>query len=174
MKLRNIYGAILFTLEGAKTVLELVNAARAAKADLRGADLTGAVLTGADLTGAVLTGAVLTGADLRGAVLTGADLRGADLRGAVLRGAVLRGAEKIADMRVFTGLYRYQVWAVVWADGRRSVRMGCLFKTLEEWETIGIRKSNVSEYPDDGSLKCEERVRAFEFAKTVALLLEVK
>ena len=152
-------------------------------ADLRGAVLSGADLRGADLSGAVLRGAVLRGAVLRGAVLSGAVLRGADLRGAVLRGAVLSGADlrgadlsgaKIYDLRVFTGLYRYEVWAVLFAAGSRWVRMGCLFYSLDEWEIIGIRKSNISEYPDDGSYRCEERVAAFEFAKAAALRLNAE
>ena len=77
-------------------------------------------------------------------------------------------------MRVFTGIYAYQVWAVLFEDGSRWVRMGCLFKSLDEWEEIGIRKSNLSQYPDDGSEKCEQRVRAFEYAKQEALLLKAE
>ena len=50
--------------------------------------------------------------------------------------------------------------------------MGCLWYTLDEWERIGIRDSNTGEFPDDGSEKCEERVRAFEFAKQAALKLK--
>jgi hypothetical protein len=50
--------------------------------------------------------------------------------------------------------------------------MGCLFKSLEDWEKIGIRKSNLAEFPDDGSDKCEERVAAFEFAKAAALRMK--
>ena len=114
----------------------------------------------------------------KGAVLRDAVLSGADLSCAVLRGAYLSGADgerkKITDMRVFTGLYAYQVWAVLFADGSRSIRMGCLFKSLDEWEKIGIRKSNLNQYPDDGSDKCEQRVRAFEYAKQEALLLKAE
>jgi hypothetical protein len=50
--------------------------------------------------------------------------------------------------------------------------MGCLWKSLAEWEAVGIRKSNLSEFPDDGSYRCEERVAAFEFAKAAALRLK--
>jgi len=141
-------------------------------ADLRGADLRGANLRGADLYDADLLGADLRGADLRGASLRGASLRGADLRGADLRGASLRGELKAEKMRVFDGLYTYQVWAVLAQDGTRYVRMGCLFHSLDDWDKIGIRKSNESEFPDDGSEKCEERVAAFEFAKAAALMLK--
>jgi hypothetical protein len=226
MELKSITGAVIFALESAKTVHELVSAAVEAKkslrgADLRGAYLGGAYLRGADLRGADLGGAYLRGADLRGAdlgdaYLRGADLRGANLRGADLGGAYLRGADlgadlggaylgaylgadlggadlgadlggadlgadlggadlggkKIRAIRVFSGLYSYEVWAVLFEDGTRMVRMGCFSKTLEEWEEIGIRASNPSEFPNDGSEKCEERVAAFEFAKAAVLRLK--
>ena len=221
MDLKTYWGDIIFTLEGAKTILELVTAAVAAKKSLRDANLHGADLHGADLRGAYLRGANLRGADLRGANLRDADLRGANLRdadlsdanlrganlrgaylsdadlsdanlrGADLLGAYLRGAnlrvadlsdanlrganlhgEKIQTLRVFTGLYRYTVLAILFADGSRWVRMGCLWKSLEDWETVGIRKSNLREFPDDGSEQSEERVAAFEFAKSAALRLK--
>ena len=111
--------------------------------------------------------AVSKRADLRGANLRGANLRGANLYAADLRGADLRG-KKIQALRVFTGLYEYQVWSILFADGTRWVKMGCLFYDLTEWEKIGVRESNLSEFPNDGSSKCEERVAAFEFAKGVA------
>jgi len=142
-----------------------------------------AYLQGADLRGAYLQGAYLQGAYLRGAYLQGADLQGAYLQGAYLRGAYLQGADlqgahgkkmKIADMRVFTGLYEYQCWAVVAEDGIPWVRMGCLWKSVEEWNRIGIRASNPGEFPDDGSETCEERVRAFEFVRAVAMRMSEK
>ena len=160
-------------------------------ADLSGADLSGAYLRDAYLSGAYLSGTDLSGADLRGAVLKGAYLRGADLRdaylsGAVLSGAILRGTDlsgadlrgaiidgrKIAAVQILTGLYAYEAWAVLFQDGSRWVRMGCLWKSIEEWDRVGIRNSNISEFPDDGSEKCEERVAAFEFAKAAALRLK--
>ena len=105
--------------------------------------------------------AVAKGANLRGANLTGADLTGANGE-----------KKKIVTMRVFTGLYEYQVWAVLFEDGSRWIRMGCLWKSMDEWESVGIRKSNLSQYPDDGSDKSEERVAAFEFAKAAALRMK--
>jgi hypothetical protein len=93
------------------------------------------------------------------------------LNGASLVGASLVG-KKIKSMRIFSGLYRYTVHAVLFQDGSRWVRMGCLWKSLEDWEIIGIRKSNESEFPDDGSESCEERVAAFEFAKAAALRMK--
>ena len=79
----------------------------------------------------------------------------------------------LAVLKGYSGLYDFNVWAVLFADGSRWVRMGCLFKSLEDWEKIGIRKSNLSQYPDDGSDACEERVRAFNFAREAALALKV-
>jgi Pentapeptide repeats (8 copies) len=227
MEIRNIIGGVIFALEGAKTIMEVVTATVAAKQSLRSADLSGADLRGADLSGADLSGADLSGADLRsaylrsadlrsadlsgadlsdadlsgadlrsadlrsadlsgadlsganlsganlkGANLSGADLSGANLSGANLKGANLSDAGKIVTMRVFTGLYDYEVWAVLGEDGRRWVRMGCLFKTLEQWEEVGIRQSNPSEFPDDSSEKSEDRVRAFEFAKDAVLRMK--
>jgi uncharacterized protein YjbI with pentapeptide repeats len=195
MEIKNIYGAVIYTSE-AETVKDAVVEAVAKDANLRGADLTDADLRGADLRGANLTDADLRGADLTGADLTGADLRGADLRDVYLTGANLTGAylrdvyltganltgaylrdangekKKIVTMRVFAGLYEYQVWAVLFEDGSRWIRMGCLWKSMDEWESVGIRKSNLSQYPDDGSDKSEERVAAFEFAKAAALRMK--
>jgi uncharacterized protein YjbI with pentapeptide repeats len=140
------------------------------RADLRRADLRGADLRRADLSWADLRRADLSWADLLGADLLGADLRGADLRGADLRGADLGGADlKIHSLEVFADLYSYVCYAFVTEDGVPWVRMGCLWHTLAEWDQIGIRASNVNEFPDDGSEKCERRVRAFEFARAAAL-----
>ena len=99
MKLKTIYGDIIFALEGAKTVLEVVKAAIEAKKSLSGADLRGADLSGANLRGANLSGADLRGADLRRANLSSADLSSADLRGAYLSSADLRSADlRSADL----------------------------------------------------------------------------
>ncbi len=146
-----------------------VKAALLRGADLRGADLRAPDLRGADLRGADLRDADLRGADLRDADLRSADLRDADLRDADLRGANLRDAVKIASLRVLTGLYEYQCMAFVTDSGAPWVRMGCLWKSVKEWDRITIRASNTGEFPDDGSAKCEERVRAFEFVRDMAL-----
>ena len=142
-------------------------------ADLRVADLCGADLCGANLCGANLCGADLRGADLRDANLFGANLRGANLRVADLRGADLRG-KKIHSLHSFSSsLYPYQVWAVLYEDGSRLVRMGCLFKSLEEWENYPILKSNVGQFPDDGSERSIDRAAMFELAKAAALRMTV-
>ena len=136
---------ILFTAEAASLLLAL----------------QAAIKSRANLSGANLSRADLSGANLYGANLYGADLYGANLYG-----------KKIKSMRVFSGLYKYEVWSVLFEDESRYVRMGCLYYSLEEWDRIGIRKSNLSEFPDYGSDKCEERVAAFEFAKAAALRLK--
>ena len=106
-----------------------------------------------------------------------ADLHGADLQGADLRGADLHGADgkmKVSSLVVFTGLYEYQCWAVALDDGTPWVRMGCLWKSVEEWDAMGIRNSNKREFPDDGSEKCERRVRAFEYTRAEAVRMSEK
>jgi hypothetical protein len=138
-----------------------------------GVDLTDADLTGADLTDAILRGAILRGADLRDAILRDAILRGADLTGADLRDAILTGA-KIKALRCFSGLYQYQIWVMVLEDGSPWVRMGCQWRSVEEWDRITIRESRTSEFPNDGSDKSEQRARAFEFARNEAVLMAAK
>ncbi len=150
MDIKNIYDAVIFTSAALTIKDALIEAVKSKKN---------------------LSGAYLSGADLSGAYLSGADLRGADLRGADLSGAVIDG-KKVISMRVFSGLYAYGIWAVHFENGSRWVRMGCLFKSLENWEEIGIRKSNLSQYPDDGSERSEERVAAFEFAKAATLRMK--
>ena len=157
MDIKNIYDAVIFA-SAAPSIKEALIEAVSKSADLGGANMRWANLRGANLYGADLYGADLYGANLYGADLYGANLRGADL-----------GGKKILAMRVFSGLYEYQVWAVLYEDGTRAVRMGCLFYDLDKWETIGIRKSNPTEFPDDGSEKSENRAAAFEFAKAAAL-----
>ena len=91
----------------------------------------------------------------------GGDFRGGDVKGIAAQ-----------NLRAHTGLYLYQVSAFIATDGRRFVQMGCLLKTIEQWDEIGIRESNPSEFPNDGSEKCEERVAAFEFAKAAVLRMK--
>jgi hypothetical protein len=169
-------------LSGADLSGAYLRGANLSGADLRGADLRGADLSGSNLSGANLSGADLRGADLRGADLSGADLRGANLSGADLRGAYLSGADLsgadykgviISKIRAFWGLYKYETWSIVAADGTRYVRMGCLFYSLAEWNRIGIKNSNISEFPDDGSEHSENRAYAFEFARDYALRMKV-
>ncbi len=78
MNIKNIYGEVLLTIEGA---------------NLSGANLSGADLSDADLSDANLRRANLSGADLSDANLSGADLSDADLSDANLSDANLSGAD---------------------------------------------------------------------------------
>ena len=136
-------------------------------ADLQGADLQGADLRGAYLQGAYLQGAYLRGADLQGADLQGADLQGADLQGADLQGADLRGADlqgkKIKTAVVFTGLYQYIVIPYITEENIKRIKMGCHNRSLEEWESNFW--NNNEEFPNNGSMKSNLRLMAFNTAK---------
>jgi len=161
-------GKVLFEYENENNTIKdtLVKAVEQG-ADLRGAYLQGADLRGADLRGAYLQDAYLRGADLRGADLRGAylqdaDLRGADLRGADLQDAYLQGAE-IKSAIVFTGLYTYLVIPYITKENEKRIKMGCYDRSLQEWESDFWNNNN--EFPNDGSLKSNQRLLAYETAK---------
>ena len=138
------------------------------------ANLQDADLQGANLWGANLQGANLWGANLRGAYLRGANLRGAYLQDTNLRGANLWKDLKVSDFCIVTGRYPYVSLAIISDSGIPWVRMGCLWKTVAEWDSIGIKQSNIWGFPDDGSEKSEERVFLFEFARAMALRMAAK
>lgn len=162
-------GSILFEFEKENnTIRETLIEALSKGADLqdaylRDADLQDADLQGADLKGADLKGAYLQGADLQDADLRGADLRGADLQGAYLKGAYLRDAEKIKTAAVFTGLYQYIVIPYITEENIKRVKMGCDSRSLEEWEENFW--NNNEEFPNNGSMKSNLRLMAFNTAK---------
>jgi len=161
-------------------------------ADLTGADLTEANLTGADLTGANLRLANLTDADLTGANLTDADLTGANLRLANLTGANLTGAnlrlanitdadltgakylnpkKEVIEIKTamgISGLYKYWCFVCIDAENRVYIRLGCHYRTLEDWGSDFW--NNPNEFPNDGSVKSELRLNAFNFLKRWAEL----
>ena len=134
-------------------------------------DFLGGNFLGGDFRGGNFLGGDFWGGDFRGGNFRGGNFRGGDFRGGNFRGGSVEGKAAL-KLRAHIGLYPYQVTAALLADGSRWVQMGCLWKSLEDWEKIGIRKSNESEFPDDGSEKCEERVAAFEFAKAAALRMK--
>jgi hypothetical protein len=117
VEIKNLKGAVIFTVDGA---------------DLRGADLHDANLRGADLRGADLVAADLRGADLSAADLHGADLVAADLHGADLRGANLHGADLVgADVFVVSkslATNNYDIFATP-----THLKIGCKFYSWEEW-----------------------------------------
>ena len=115
---------------------------------------------------AINRGADLQGADLQGAYLQGAYLQGAYLRGAYLQGAYLRGAYlrvKIKSVIVFTGLYDYFVIPYITEENEKRVKMGCFDRSLKEWEENFWNNDN--EFPNNGSVKSNLRLMAFETAK---------
>jgi uncharacterized protein YjbI with pentapeptide repeats len=146
-------------------------------ASFDGARFDGASFVGASFVGASFVGASFDGARFDGARLDGASLVGASFDGARLDGASFVGASfakgKILSLRVLSGLYKYTILIYVLKDGKiPCVKMGCLDKTLAEWDAIGgIRKSNKNEFPDDGSPVSEQRARAFEYAKSEAIIM---
>jgi hypothetical protein len=167
VEIKSIYDQVIF-VSSALTIKDALIEAIKAKTYLIDANLRGADLGGANLSGAYLRDANLSGANLSDANLSGAYLSDANLSGAYLSG------KKIHSLRSFSSsLYPYEVWAVIYEDGTRAVRMGCLFKTFQEWENYPILKSNVGEFPDDGSERSLERAAMFELAKAEALRMTV-
>ena len=147
-------GPILFEFEKENnTIRETLIEALNKGANLRGADLQDADLRGADLQGAYL----------QGAYLQGANLQGADLQDADLQGAYLQGAEKIKTAAVFTGLYQYIVIPYITEENIKRVKMGCYNRSLEEWEENFW--NNNEEFPNNGSMKSNLRLMAFNTAK---------
>ena len=104
MKIRNIYGEVIFEIDNGD-IKEVLKEAIKQKADLYGANLCGANLYGADLYGANLQDANLRGANLYGANLYGANLCGADLYGADLRAADLKDGIKLVGNRPLITVY---------------------------------------------------------------------
>ena len=106
--------------------------------------------------------AIKQGADLRGANLQGADLRGANLQGANLQGADLQDY-KIKAAAVFTGLYTYIVIPYITEENEMRIKMGCFDRSLSAWKENFW--NNNKEFPNNGSLKSNQRLLAFEIAE---------
>ena len=83
--------------------------------------------------------------------------QGADLRGAYLQG------EKIKTAIVFTGLYLYVVIPYITEAGVKRIKIGCFDRSLEEWGNDFWNNDN--EFPNNGSVKSNLRLMAFETAK---------
>jgi hypothetical protein len=122
-----------------------------------------------------LTGGVradFSRADFSEAVLRGAVLRGADFRGAVLRGADFSrakylshdGKEKIIKLATgWSNLYKYWVFAVQFEDNTQRIRMGCHYRSVEDWDSDFWNNQN--EFPNDNSEESLMRLNAYNFAK---------
>ena len=98
----------------------------------------------------------LSGANLANADLSGANLANADFSHAKFVNVVIK------HLRVFSALYRYQVWAIIAEDDSEWVRMGCHFRLREEWENDFW--NNDKEFPNDNSESSNMRLAAFQFA----------
>ena len=130
----------------------------------RGCNLHGCNLRGAYLQGCDLQGAYLQGCDLQGAYLRGCNLQGCDLQGAYLRGVQIKTAI------VFTGLYEYIVIPYITEENIKRVKMGCYDRSLEDWEADFWNNNN--EFPNNGSVKSNLRLMAFETAKAWFKIIE--
>lgn len=95
-------------------------------------------------------------ADLSGANLSGVNLNGADLSGVTYKGI------EIKYLCSLSGLYRYNVLAIVSVDGTWYVALGCHCRTVDEWRADFW--NNVKEFPDDGKMPTVERKFALETA----------
>ena len=135
-------------------------------ADLSNADLSRANLWCANLSGANLSGANLRSADLSDANLSRANLSRANLSYANLYCANLYCAKYkdvvIKHVRIFTSLYRYQVWAIIAEDNSEWIRLGCFFRKREEWNENFW--NNNEEFKNDNSEDINMRLAAFNFA----------
>ena len=81
---------------------------------------------------------------------------------AVKKGAYL-GKGKVKTFAVFTGLYLYVVIPYILETGEERVKMGCHDRSLAEWDESFW--NNDDEFPNNGSLKSNLRLMAFETAK---------
>lgn len=125
------------------------------KRDFYNADLSKADLRGADLSGSDFSGSDLRGSDLRGADLSDVNLSYANLLNANLSGAKYKDVV-IKHVRVFTAIYRSQVWAIISEDDSEWIRIGCFFRKREEW--------NAEFWNNDNSEASNMRLAAFNFA----------
>jgi hypothetical protein len=100
--------------------------------NLRGADLSEANLCFADLSCANIAHANLNYADLSKANLSSANLRFADLVGANLTHANLRDAD-LSCARLPPGIYIFQSSKHQAIAADNYIRIGCLYKPVEEW-----------------------------------------
>lgn len=72
----------------------------------------------------------------------------------------------------FTGLYTYVVVCYITEAGEKRIKMGCYDRALTEWEQDFW--NNDKEFPNNGSMKSNQRVLAFETAKKWLELAEAE
>ena len=117
--------------------------------------------SGADLRNAILSHAYLRNANLSGANLSYADLSNANLYNAYFSGSKINDVV-IKNIRVFTSLYKYQVWAIIAEDDSEWILLGCFFRKREDWENDFWNNDN--EFKNDNSEDSNMRLAAFQFA----------
>ncbi len=71
---------------------------------------------------------------------------------------------------VFTGLYEYIVIPYITEENIKRVKMGCYDRSLEDWEADFWNNNN--EFPNNGSVKSNLRLMAFETAKAWFKIIE--
>ena len=129
------------------------------------------------VSGCMVSGCMVSDCKVSGCTVSSGTVSGGTVSGGTVSQCTVSLGEilnkPVSQIKGYAGLYAFNVWSVLMADGSRWVRMGCLFKSLEEWEKIGIRNSNPSSFPDDRSDRSEDRVAAFEFAKAAALRMKM-
>ena len=132
-------GRTLYKCE-ANTMLEALQAAIKAKANLRSADLRYANLRSADLSYADLRSANLRSADLRSADLSSADLSSANLSYADLRSANLRSAD-LSSANLL--IYQTDIWTCYIRP--EKIRIGCEYHSPEELKEYSDERISLME-----------------------------
>jgi|GEM_PF-2309702 len=119
---------------------------------------------------------VWLGGTWHGGTWYGSEWHGGEWRGGEwYDGEATMEGKRVAEFKCLLGLYYpYCIVAYLFEDGTRGVRMGCLYKSIDDWDKVGIRNSNLEEFPDDGSEKSENRAWAFDVAKSCALRLKAR
>jgi len=69
----------------------------------------------------------------------------------------------VKTIAVFTGIYQYVVIPYILESGECRVKMGCHDRSVKEWDANFWNNEN--EFPNDGSVKSELRVIAYNTAK---------
>lgn len=65
---------------------------------------------------------------------------------------------------LFTGLYTYIVIPYITEENEHRVKMECYNRTVKEWDEDFWNNNN--EFPNDGSMNSEQRVLAYQTAKS--------
>ena len=128
-ELKTIYGEVIFALEGAKTIFQLVRRHVTLKRPCARPTYVEPTCARPTCAGPTWVEPTLSGPTLHGSRLwCGADLSAPTQWGRPpgshpMPGPNLRG-KKIEEIKVFTGLAEYQAWSQMFQNGERWIRMG--------------------------------------------------